>query len=93
MAVSPQGARVKKKQLRVLITGASTGLGLAVARRLIGEDHHLILSAREASLHRFIDADIPASERVWLRPMDVTVHEQRKRVVAEAVEKWGAWMF
>ena len=41
----------------VLITGASTGIGLALARRLLRDPRYrLILTAREAALPRFADA-------------------------------------
>ncbi len=72
----------------VLITGASTGLGLALARRLVDSDYRLILTARASSMHRFAEAGIAPSERIWLRPLDVTDAEQRVRVVMEALERW-----
>jgi short-subunit dehydrogenase len=68
----------------LLVTGASTGLGLAIARRLIARtDHRLVLTARESSLARFAAAGIHESERIWLRPLDVTAGRQRAAVVAE----------
>jgi NAD(P)-dependent dehydrogenase (short-subunit alcohol dehydrogenase family) len=74
----------------VLITGASTGLGLALGRRLIRNGgYHVILTAREGSLTRFQSADVRESERVWLRPMDVTSASQRQRVVQEANDLLG----
>jgi short-subunit dehydrogenase len=74
----------------VLITGASTGLGLALARHLIAnERYHLILTAREASLPRFKEAGITESDTIWIRPLDVTIPEQRSRVVAEADGRLG----
>jgi short-subunit dehydrogenase len=74
----------------ILVTGASTGLGLAVARRLLATTpHRLILTARESSLGRFAAAEITESERVWLRPLDVTRAKQRRAVVAEAEGRGG----
>lgn len=75
--------------LRILITGASTGIGLALAHDLLAGRHRLILTARESSLARFAEAGIAPSERVWLRALDVTSNEQRRAVVAEANARWG----
>ncbi|MFZ5892639.1 MAG: SDR family NAD(P)-dependent oxidoreductase [Myxococcota bacterium] len=72
----------------VLVTGASTGLGLAIARSLLERDYRLILTAREASLARFAQHGIRESERVWLRPLDVTQDAERKAVVREANSRW-----
>lgn len=73
----------------VLVTGASTGLGLAIARELLATKHRLILTARESSMPRFAADKIYESERIWLRPLDVTNDAQRRAIVAEAQEKWG----
>jgi hypothetical protein len=72
----------------VLVTGASTGLGLALARRLLATNHRLLLTARPASMERFAGEGIAGSDRVWLRPLDVTHDDQRRRVIAEANERW-----
>jgi len=73
----------------VLVTGASTGLGLALAQLLVRADYRLILTARAASMHRFAEAGLTETSRVWLRPLDVTVADERRRIVAEATEDWG----
>lgn len=71
------------------MTGASAGLGLAVAQRLIKRQFRLILTARSDSMHRFATAGIRESERVWLRPMDVMDPGQREAVIDEANQRWG----
>jgi len=74
----------------VLITGASVWVGLEVARILLDRTgHRLILTARAGSMGRFAEAGITESERVRLRPMDVTDPMQRNAVVAEAEADWG----
>jgi len=73
----------------VLVTGASTGLGLALARRLLQTEHRLVLTSRKESLARFAEAGIEDSERVRIRALDVTVLEQRQSVVEEAERDYG----
>lgn len=80
---------VDPQSLRIVITGASTGLGLAVARRLLPTGHRLILTARESSLPRLADAGIHEGFRVRLVPLDVTVKEQRIAAIERAHEAFG----
>jgi len=68
----------------VLITGASSGLGLALARRLLAaRTYRLVLTARSASLPRFAELGIIEQDGVWLRPLDVTRADERRAVVLE----------
>ncbi len=73
----------------VLVTGASTGLGLALARRLIAADYRAILTSRHGSLARFAEAGIVEGEHVHLRALDVTDAAQRHAVIEEADDRWG----
>ena len=79
-----------RRPLRILITGASTGIGLALARRLLDTDHRLVLTARSSSLARFETEGIAESESVRLRALDVTRREERHAVVDETLRDWGA---
>lgn len=73
----------------MLLTGASTGLGLALARELLATERRLVLTARAQSLPRFAAAGIVESERVHLRPLDVTSARDRERVVDEIESRFG----
>ena len=73
----------------VLLTGASTGIGLAIARALLGTRYRVILTARQRSLPRFDSHDVRESERVRIRSLDVTNADQREAVIAEAERDWG----
>lgn len=73
----------------VLLTGASTGLGLALSKFLLETDYHLILTARESSMARFAEEGIEESDRVWLRTLDVTKDEERRARIDEANAKLG----
>lgn len=72
-----------------LLTGASTGLGLAIARELDRTPWRVALTARESSLHRFASAGIESSARLRIYPLDVTDADQRRQVVAQIESEWG----
>lgn len=80
--VDPERRRV------VLITGASTGLGLALVKELVPTGKfHVIATARQSSLGRFQEAGIVESESLWIRPLDVLSKLQRDSVIDEAVNR------
>lgn len=72
----------------VLITGASTGIGLALLRRLRTLPYRVVATAREASLTRFTDAGFVDDDRLLIRPLDVTNAGQREALVAELTRTW-----
>ncbi len=81
---------MRAQRTTVLLTGASVGLGLAIARQLIAStDYHLVLTARGESLSRFAAEGIVPSDRVWLRPLDVTDESDRVRLIAEIETSLG----
>ena len=63
---------VNERKPVVVITGASSGLGLSLAKTLIGHPYHLVLTARAQSLPRFQTADISEGPDLWIRVMDIT---------------------
>ncbi len=73
----------------VLITGASTGLGLKLAQFLAKKEFHLILTARQASISRFDAERVFESQDLWIRSMDVTDTEQCRDVIDEIEKKLG----
>jgi short-subunit dehydrogenase len=68
---------------RILITGASTGLGLAIARDLQSVGAQLVLTARPSSMQRFNALGFVDGPETWLRPLDVTDVPQRQALMAE----------
>jgi NAD(P)-dependent dehydrogenase (short-subunit alcohol dehydrogenase family) len=73
----------------ILITGATTGIGYALARRLLGSPHRLVLTARKSSMGRFAKLGIEASDRVCLLPLDVTIARERTELVEHIEARWG----
>jgi len=73
----------------VLITGASTGIGLEIARALTTTEYRVILTARETSLPRFDAHAIEESQHVRIRALDVTKEAEREWIIEEAERDWG----
>jgi len=73
----------------VLITGASTGIGLEIARALTATEYRVMLTARKSSLARFDAHAIGESQHVRIRALDVTKPEERQSIIAEAERDWG----
>lgn len=72
----------------VLVTGASAGIGLALAHILIARDYRVVLTARQSSLPA-LEALFSAGDRLLLLPLDVTQPDSREAAL-EAVEAlWG----
>jgi NAD(P)-dependent dehydrogenase (short-subunit alcohol dehydrogenase family) len=72
-----------------LITGASRGLGLALARRLAREDWTLIIDARGAEALEATRAELAQLTRVIAIPGDVTDEEHRRALAGAAHEAGG----
>ena len=72
-----------------LITGASRGLGLALARRLATEGWTLIIDARGAEALEAARAELAKLTRVVAIPGDVT-DEQHRRALAGAAHEAGS---
>src|SRR3954447_15357590 len=73
----------------VLITGASRGLGLALARKLAEEGWTLIVDARGAEALEAARAESSELTRVISIPGDVTDEEHRRELAAAAHEAGG----
>ena len=84
------GRRKERREITtVLITGASVGIGLELAKLLLPSSHRLVLTARAASLERFAAEGIEQSDRVMILPLDVTLDSERKAAIAAVAQRWG----
>ena len=70
-----------------LVTGASRGIGLAIARSLHAEGCQVALNGRTAEALAKVAA--PMGERASTHVADVTKWEDAIGLVAEVVERWG----
>ncbi len=73
----------------ILITGASTGLGLAMARMFSKvEGYRVVLTAREKSILKLRQHFIE-SQTLMIHPLDVTSVESRDALILAIEKNWG----
>ncbi len=71
-----------------VITGASEGIGAAIARRFAGDGARVVLAARSEEKLKALAEEL-GSERALAVPTDVTDAEQVKRLMARTREHFG----
>lgn len=73
----------------VWVTGASSGIGEALALQLAGEGAKLVLSARRRELLEALKARCPRPQDVAILPMDVAQTELARSHVEQALAAFG----
>lgn len=72
----------------ILITGATSGIGKAVALKAASEGHQLIITGRrEDKLSEIVDE--VGEDQALAVVADATDYEQQKQVVEQGIKKWG----
>lgn len=73
----------------VWITGASSGIGRALAAEMAGRGAVVILSARRQEKLEEVRLGLPDSEKHWVLPLDLTDPPGLERAVERALERFG----
>lgn len=74
----------------IVLTGASSGIGLATARELAARNYALVLAARRTEqLERLARELDPSGARVLAVPCDVTDDQSRRDLILSAVQHFG----
>jgi NADP-dependent 3-hydroxy acid dehydrogenase YdfG len=72
-----------------VITGASTGIGAATARRAVEFDHRVVLAARSEDTLRELADELGGDEAALAVRCDVTSWEDQQALVDTALERFG----
>lgn len=75
---------------RIVITGATSGIGLATARMAAGEGVRLVLAARNAEALEEIARELSVTE-VETVVADVGIEEDVRRIATRAIERFGGF--
>jgi short-subunit dehydrogenase len=73
---------------RILLTGASAGIGAAMARQLAAQGAQLIITARRSAPLDALAAKYP--DTVFAMPGDLTDSQHRQALINEVSRRWGS---
>jgi NADP-dependent 3-hydroxy acid dehydrogenase YdfG len=73
----------------LVITGASSGIGEATARRAVEFDYRVVLAARSVDKLEALAGDLGGEERAIAVRCDVTSWDDQQQLVATTLERFG----
>jgi NADP-dependent 3-hydroxy acid dehydrogenase YdfG len=73
----------------LVITGASTGIGAATARRAVEFGHRVVLAARSEDKLQGLAEELGGGERALAVRCDVTSWDDQQALVATALDRYG----
>ncbi len=73
----------------LVITGASTGIGAATARRAVEFGHRVVLAARSEDKLRGLADELGGDDKALAAGCDVTSWDDQQALVAATVERFG----
>lgn len=76
--------------MNVWITGASKGIGKAIAEELLREGHKVAVSARNRELLDYIAVDTAHSDSLYRVPLDVVYFDRTNDTAKLIIEKFGS---
>lgn len=72
----------------VLVTGCSSGIGLALADLLYKEPHYRVIATARAASLESLKIRFQESDRFWVRQLDVTREAERNDLIREISLAW-----
>ncbi len=88
-----RSATVKKglnDQKVIFLTGATSGIGLSIAKKLVLSGNKIVLTGRKGSLSSLLKAGIKSKEgSVLILPLDISNEQERKDAINKAIHHFG----
>jgi len=73
----------------IIVTGASSGIGLATAKLFALQDSKVVMASRSIERLEQLKAEMPNQDNILCVQTDVSVEEECKNLVEETVKKFG----